>query len=102
MSWFWLRGRRGNRYVTPAAGWRHDGAGQPARRRASRRILAAGLGVVVAGDAAGCTSSPGSAGQGRAITAAGALHVRLDAGPATGSAGLRCQLSWAGNRAATG
>ena len=69
MNWFWLRSRRHSR-VTSAGGMSHHGAGQPALRRAARRILYALLGVVMAGAAAGCTGSPGSTGQGRAATGA--------------------------------
>ncbi len=76
MNRFWLRGRRQSR-VTSADGLPHDGAGHPARRKASRRILCALLSVAIAGAAAGCTSSPGSTGQGRATTAASPSPVFL-------------------------
>jgi hypothetical protein len=56
--------------VTSAGGLAHDSAGQPAWRKAARRIGYAWLGVVLAGAAAGCTGSPGSTGQGRAAAAA--------------------------------
>jgi hypothetical protein len=48
MNWFWLRSRR-HSHVTAAGGLSHDGVGQPARRRAARRILYALLSVVIAG-----------------------------------------------------
>jgi hypothetical protein len=74
MNWLWLRGRR---RVTSAGGLSHDSVGQPVRRKAARRILSALLSVVIAGAAAGCTSSPGSTGQGRATTAASPSPVFL-------------------------
>jgi ORF 12 gene product N-terminal len=69
MNWFWLRSRR-HRRVTSAGGLPHDSAGRPAWRKAARRIGYAGLGVVLAGAAAGCTGSPGSTGQGQAAASA--------------------------------
>jgi hypothetical protein len=63
MHWFCLR-------VTSSGGWPDEGAGQSASRRTARRIVCAGLSVVIAGAAAGCTGSPGSTGQARATTAA--------------------------------
>ena len=67
MNWFWLRRHR---RIPSAGGLPYGSTGRLAWRKAARRILCAGLGVVVAGAAAGCTGSPGSTGQGRAITAA--------------------------------
>jgi hypothetical protein len=67
MNWFWLRRHR---RIPSAGGLPYGSTGRLARAKAARRILCAGLGVVVAGAAAGCTGSPGSTGQGRAITAA--------------------------------
>ncbi|HEY6314676.1 MAG TPA: serine hydrolase [Streptosporangiaceae bacterium] len=67
MKWFWLRRHR---RIPLAGGLPHGSAGRLAWRKAARPILYAGLGVVLAGAAAGCTGSPGSTGQGRAATAA--------------------------------
>ncbi len=69
MNWFWLGSRR-HRRVTAAGGLTYDSAGRLAWRKAARRIGYAGLGVVLAVAAAGCTGSPGSTGQGQAATAA--------------------------------
>ena len=67
MNWFWLRRHR---RIPSAVGVPHGNAGRLAGRKAIRRIVCAGLGVVVAGAAAGCTGSPGSTGQGRAAVQA--------------------------------
>ncbi len=91
MNWFWLRSRRHSR-VTSAGGLSHDGAGQPARRRAARWILYALLSVVIAGAAAGCTGSPGSTGQGRAATAASPSPVFLSRTVPDAAVGR--QLTW--------
>jgi hypothetical protein len=69
MTWFWLRRCR-HRRVTSAGGLAHDSAGQPAGRKAARRIGSAWLSVVLAAAAAGCTGPPGSTGRGQAATAA--------------------------------
>jgi Beta-lactamase enzyme family/ORF 12 gene product N-terminal len=71
MNWFWLRGRR----VTSADGLPRDSARYSARRRTARRVLCAGLGVVIAAAAAGCTGSPGGTGQGGAATVASPAFV---------------------------
>jgi beta-lactamase class A len=65
MNWFWLCSRG----VLSAGGLPGGGAGRLAWRKAARRILCAGLGVVLAGGAAGCTGSPRSTRQGPATTA---------------------------------
>jgi beta-lactamase class A len=89
MNWFWLRDRR----VTSADGLPHDSARYSVRKGTARRILCAGLGVVIAGAAAGCSSgSPGSAGQGPATTAASPSPVFISRTvPAAGPGG---QLTW--------
>ena len=69
MNWFWLRSRRHHRRVPSAGGLPHGRAGQLAWRKVARPIGYAGLGLVLAGAAAGCSSSPGSTGQGPATTA---------------------------------
>jgi len=69
MNWFWLRSGR-HRRVTSADGLTYDSAGRTAWRKAARPIGYAGLSVVLAAAAAGCTGSPGSTGQGQAATAA--------------------------------
>jgi beta-lactamase class A len=63
MNWFWL----GRRRVPSAGGLPRGSSGQLARRKAARRVVCAGLGVVLAGGAAGCTSSPGSTGATTAV-----------------------------------
>jgi beta-lactamase class A len=66
MNWFCLRRR--HRRVSSARGLAHGRAGRLAWRKAARPIGYAGLAVVLAGAAAGCSSSPGSAGHGTAAT----------------------------------
>ena len=88
MNWFWLRSRQ----VTSAGGLAHDSAGQPAWRKAARRIGYALLGVMIAGAAAGCTGSPGSTGQGRATTAASPSPVFLSRTVPDAQVGR--QLTW--------
>ena len=90
MNWFWLRRHR----RIPSAGGclPHGSAGRLAWRKAARRILCAGLGVVVAGAAAGCTGSPGSTGQGRAATAASSAPVFI--ATAAPDAPVGRQLTW--------
>ena len=61
MNWSWLRRHR---RIPSAGGLPHGSTGRLAWRKAARQILCAGLGVVVAGAAAGC-----STGQGPATTA---------------------------------
>jgi Beta-lactamase enzyme family/ORF 12 gene product N-terminal len=91
MNWFWLHSCR-HGLVTSAGGLPHHGAGQPARRRAARRILYALAGMVVAGAAAGCTGSPGSTGQGRAATGASPLPVFVSR--TVPDAAVGTQLTW--------
>jgi ORF 12 gene product N-terminal len=69
VNWFGLHSGR-HRRVSSASGLARDGATQPAVRKVAGRIVCAGLSVVLAGAAAGCTDSPGSTGQGQAATAA--------------------------------
>jgi beta-lactamase class A len=69
MNWFWLRSRL-HRRVTSAGGLPDGHAGRLAWRKAVRPIGYAGLSVVLAGAAAGCTGPPGNTGQVRATTAA--------------------------------
>jgi hypothetical protein len=68
MNWFWLRRHR--RIPSAGGGLPQGSTGRLAWRKAAVRIVCAGLGVAVAGAAAGCTGSPVSTGQGRAATAA--------------------------------
>ena len=89
MNWFWLRSR--HRRVTSAGGLAHDSAGQPAWRKAARRIGYAWLGVVLAAAAAGCTGSPGSTGQGQAATAASSSVFVSKTAPGTP---VGRQLTW--------
>ena len=89
MNWFWLRRHR---RIPSAVGVPHGNAGRLAGRKAARRILCAGLGVVVAGAAAGCTGSPGSTGQGRAATAASPAPVFI--ATAAPDAPVGRQLTW--------
>ena len=91
MNWFWLRSRRHSR-VSAAGGLSHDGAGQPASRRAARQILSAVLSVVMAGAAAGCTGAPGSTGQGRAATGASPSPVFVSRTVPDAAVGR--QLTW--------
>ncbi len=91
MNWFWLPRRR-HSHVISAGGLSHDGAGRPARRRATRRILYAWLSVVIAGAASGCTGSPGSTGQGRAATGASPSPVFLSRTVPDAAVGR--QLTW--------
>jgi len=91
MNWFWLPRRRHSRVIS-AGGLSHDGAGRPARRRATRRILYAWLSVVIAGAASGCTGSPGSTGQGRAATGASPSPVFLSRTVPDAAVGR--QLTW--------
>jgi beta-lactamase class A len=91
MTRFWLRGRRGRR-VTLVGGLSPDSAGHPALRKASRRVLCAWLSVMIAGAAAGCTGSPGSTGQGRAVTASSPSPVFFSR--ALPDAQVGRQLTW--------
>ena len=89
MKWFWLRSHR---RIPSAGGLPHGSTGRLAWRKTARRILCAGLGVVVAGAAAGCTGSPGSTGQGRAATAASPAPVFI--ATAAPDAPVGRQLTW--------
>ena len=89
MNWFWFRSR--HRRVTSAGGLAHDSAGQPAWRKAARRLGYAWLGVVLAAAAAGCTGSPGSTGQGQAATAASSPVFVSKTAPGTP---VGRQLTW--------
>ena len=90
MNWFWLRRHR--RIPSAGGGLSYGSTGRLAWRKAAQRILCAGLGVVVAGAAAGCTGSPGSTGQGRAITAASPSPVFIST--AAPDAPVGGQLTW--------
>ena len=90
MNWFWLRRHR--RIPSAGGGVPHGNAGRLAGRTAARRIVCAGLGVVVAGAAAGCTGPPGSTGQGRAATAASPAPVFI--ATAAPDAPVGRQLTW--------
>jgi hypothetical protein len=87
MNWFWLRSRR----VLSSGGLPHGSAGRPAWRKAARRILCAGLGVVLAGAAAGCTGSPDSTGPGPTTTAVSPSLVVSRTAP---DAPVGRQLTW--------
>ena len=89
MNGFWLRRHR---RIPPAGGVPHGSTGRLAGRTAARRIWCAGLGVVVAGAAAGCTGSPGSTGQGRAATAASPAPVFIST--AAPDVPVGAQLTW--------
>jgi beta-lactamase class A len=91
MNWFRLRSGRHCR-VASAGSLAHGDAGRPASRKAARRIGCVWLSVVLAGAAAGCTGSPGSTGQGRAITAASLAPVFMST--AAPDAPVGRQLTW--------
>ena len=88
MNWFWFRSR--HRRVISAGGINNDGAGQPSRGTAARRVGYAWLGVVLAA-AAGCTGSPGRTGQGQAATAAASSVFVTKTAP---GAPVGRQLTW--------
>jgi beta-lactamase class A len=83
MNWSWLRRHR---RMPSAGGLPRGGTGRLARRKAARQILCAGLGVVVAGGAAGC-----STGQGPASTAVGPSLLISRTAP---DAPVGRQLTW--------
>ncbi len=90
MKWFWLRSR--HRQIPSAGGLPHGNTGRRPWRKTAGRIGYAGLGVVLAGAAAGCTGSPGSTGQGRATTAASPAPVFIST--AAPDAPVGGQLTW--------
>ncbi len=90
MNWFWLRRHR--QIPSTGGGLSYGSTGRLAGRRAARPILCAGLGVVLAGAAAGCTGSPGSTGQVRAAMAASPPSVFIST--AAPDAPVGGQLTW--------
>ena len=89
MNLFWLRRHR---RIPSTGGLPNGSTGRLAWGKAARRIVCTGLGVVVAGAAAGCTGSPGSTGPGRATTAASPAPVFISR--AAPDAPVGRQLTW--------